>query len=177
VPLASEPKKKIENGDHALANVLVAEKLTTPQAVQPLLARLQTDRRAAAEKGQSLTLVQLLVDEQNAKLEDILNVLVDKSGLAYLPLSVYDVDRDVTLLLPAELCFEAGIIPFDIISRSILIATTNPFDVPTQQRVAAMLQYNPFWFVSPPQDIVAALRKANGMSAGQTVAGESQIRS
>jgi hypothetical protein len=41
---------RVVNCARALANVLVAEKLTTTQAIQPLLARLQTERRAAALK-------------------------------------------------------------------------------------------------------------------------------
>lgn len=176
-PPNSESAQKNEDGDRALANVLVAEKITTTQAVQPLLKRLQAERGAAAEKGQMLTLTQLLIDEQSAKLEEILNVIVDKSGLAYLPLSTYDVDRDVALLLPAEFCFKNGIIPFDIISRSILIATANPFNAATRERVATMLDYHPFWYVSPPQDIAAALRKVTGMDSGQTVGGLSQNRS
>jgi hypothetical protein len=177
VPLSSESRQPSDDdADRSLANVLIAEKITTMQAVQPLLLRVQAGRRAAADKGQPVTLLQLLVDEQSAKLEDLLNALVDKSGLAYLPLSVYDVDRDVASLLPAELCFKACIVPFDIISRSILIATANPFDAATRERVATMLHYNPFWYVCAPQDIAAALRKTHGLDSGQTV-GSQQGRS
>jgi hypothetical protein len=80
-------------------------------------------------------------------------------------LSSYDVDRDIACLLPRELCFTFGIIPFDIISRSVLIATSNPFNSAAHDQVRALLDYNPFWYVTPPGDITAALRNVHGFDS------------
>jgi tetratricopeptide (TPR) repeat protein len=151
-----------ELGDRALADALVAERLVTTQAVQPLLQRLKTQRPTSAEKGQALSLVQLLVDEQIAALEDVLTVLVDKSGLPYLPLSGYDVERDIACLLPQDFCFHHCIIPFDLISRSVLIATANPLDAGARDQIRSMLDYNIFWYIAPPQEIATALRHVHG---------------
>src|SRR5947208_3076052 len=81
----------------------------------------------------AFSLVQLLVNEQIGKLDDLLSFLIDKAGLPYLPLSIYDVDRDVACLLPLDVCMQFCIVPFDLISRSALIATTNPFDQGARQ--------------------------------------------
>jgi len=150
-----------EDGDQQLANLLIAEKIISTQAVLPLLKRLKTEGPASAERGQPLTLLQLLHDEQILKLEELLATLVDNSGLPYVPLSIYDVDRDVVCLLPKEVCFTHCIVPFDLISRSVLIATPNPFDLTTRDQVQAMIDYNTFWYVGSPTEIVAALRKAH----------------
>ncbi len=167
-PLSSSPSKlEPEDGNQALANLLIAEKLITPQAVEPLLKRLASNRSATGENSQPLTLVQLLADEQIAKLEDIVSVLVDRSGLPYLPLSIYDVDRDAACLLPREFCFANCVVSFDVISRSALIATANPFDASVRSQVEGMLPYNVFWYVASPLDIYTALRRAHGLDSNR----------
>jgi len=167
-PLPSSPSElKPENGNQALADLLIAEKLITPQAVEPLLKRLLSTRPSDGENGQPLTLVQLLVDDQIATLDDIISVLVDRSGLPYLPLPIYDVDRDAACLLPREFCFSNSVVPFDVISRSALVATANPFDASTRGQVEGMLPYNVFWYVAAPLDIYTALRRAHGLDSNK----------
>jgi hypothetical protein len=155
-------------GDRALANVLIAEKLITPQAAEPVLQKLKAMRTSATDKSQPLSLCQLLVNEQIVKMEDILVALCDKSGLPYLPLSIYDVDRDIACLLPQEVCWKLSLIPFDLISRSVLIATANPFDQEARQQVAAMLDYNIFWYVTSPMEIANAMQRAVGFGDTRT---------
>ncbi len=149
-------------GDRALANLLIVEKILTSKAADPLLTRLKEQRADSHVKGHTQTLLQLLVEEQIGKLEDLLVTLVDKANLPYLPLSAYDVDRDIAFLLPRELCFMTGIIPFDIISRSVLIATANPLNTGVDDQVRAMLDYNVFWYIAAPAEINAALRAVHG---------------
>jgi tetratricopeptide (TPR) repeat protein len=162
-PLSSSAKPTPEDGNKALVDVLLAEKLITAQAVEPLLKRLASSPVGNGETAQSPTLPQLLIDEQLIKLEDFLSLLVDRSGLPYLPLSTYDVDRDAVCLLPRELCFENCIVPFDLISRSVLIATANPFDLQLRSQAEVMLAYNVFWYVTSPEEIHTALRRAHGL--------------
>jgi tetratricopeptide (TPR) repeat protein len=149
------------DGDRALAEVLIAEKLVTKQAIQPLLQRLKANGGISVEKGDPLTLVQLLVDEQIAKMEDLLVKLVERSGLPYLPLSVYDVDHDSVCQLPAEFCFAHCVAPFDLMSRSALVATANPFDARVREEAQRLLNCNVFWFVAAPAEIIAALRRVH----------------
>ena len=167
-PALSPTRAKADDGDRALANVLIADKLATPQAVEPLLQRLKAMRTNPADHSQPLSLVQLMVNEQMTKLDDILTFLIDKSGMPYLPLSVYDVDRDVARLLPMDICLQSCVVPFDLISRSVLIATANPFDQFVRMQVQAMLDYNIFWYVTSPSEIMAALRRAHGLDGARS---------
>jgi hypothetical protein len=176
-PPPSSTKAMPEDGNKALVDVLLAEKLITAQAVEPLLKRLASSPAGGSENAQPLTLPQLLIDEQLIKLEDFLSLLVDRGGLPYLPLSTYDVDRDAVCLLPRELCFENCIVPFDLISRSVLIATANPFDLAVRNQAQIMLAYNVFWYVTSPEEIQTALRRAHGLDTknpqGARIAGKS----
>jgi len=57
------------------------------------------------------------------------------------------------------------IVPFDLISRSVLIATANPFDMSARQQAEAMLAYNVFWYVASPEEIHVVLRRAHGLDS------------
>lgn len=164
-PRSAATVLKPEEGDRALAEVLIDEKLVTRQAVQPLLQRLKEQRPVSVAQGQPLCLVQLLVDDQIAKLDDILATIVDKARLPYLPLAIYDVDRDTACLLPRDVSCQLGILAFDAISRSVLVATTNPFDSAARNLVRTTLKQNLFWFVTSPAELTGALRKAHGLDA------------
>jgi hypothetical protein len=154
--------------------VLTGEKLATTQALQPLLQQLKELRGVPhPEKGLPLSLVQLIVNEQYAKLDDVLGVLLTKSMLPYLPLSNYDVDRDTACLLPLELCWQFCIVPFDQISRCILVATANPFQTAARRTIEAALKTNLFWYVSPPTEITTALKRAHRLESAPKTTGAS----
>jgi tetratricopeptide (TPR) repeat protein len=176
-PVSASQRLAQAKAGRTLVEVLLAEKIVTPQALEPLLQRLKTEGPVAAEKGQPLTLVQLLADEQIAKLDDILYVLINRSGLPYLPLSTYEVDQDAALLLPAQLCFAHCIVPFDLISRSLLVAVADPFDTALRDRVQRAVKQNVFWYVSPPAEITAALRRTHRIDPKHTVAPIAQAKS
>ena len=161
------PQQHAEEGDRALAEVLISEKLATPQALAPLLQQLKTMRASPhPDRGGPLSLVQLIVNEQFAKLEDVLTVLVNKSMLPYLPLANYDVDRETVCLLPLELCWQFCVVPFDQIGRCVLVATANPFQTAAKRAVETTLQTNVFWYVSAPMDIASVLKRAHRIGAG-----------
>lgn len=162
---------KLVRPGQALSEVLIAERIVTPQAVEPLLTRLAAERDSAAERGQPLTLVQLLVQEQVAKLEDVLGAIVEKSGLPYMPLSFYDVDRDIACLLPRDLCLRFCVLPFDVISRAVLVATADPFCPETRNQVTAKLDKHIFWYVAAPQEITAVLQRVHGLDGSKSGGG------
>jgi len=170
-PPSSSKSRDPLAGEHALVEVLIAEKILTRQSVTSLLEKLKLQREAAIKAGQPLTLAQMLVDNQLVKQDDLFGILVAKSAKPYLPLSFYDVDRDTALLVPREICFRYCVMPFDLISRSVLVATANPFDEAAQQELQTLLDYNIFWYLSPPEEIIAALRQVHGLAAKPAGAG------
>jgi tetratricopeptide (TPR) repeat protein len=158
-----------EDGDLALANLLISEKLLTPQAANPLLDKLRDLRKAPGDSPEPLSLLPLIVAEQLAKLDDLLLVMIDKSRLPFIPLSIYDADRDIVRLLPQDICWQHCLVPFDQISRSLLVATANPFDKVARKQVEAIVDQHVFWFISPPAEIHATLRNAYGLNTTKKV--------
>ncbi|MBM3860268.1 MAG: hypothetical protein FJ395_11530 [Verrucomicrobia bacterium] len=166
-PVVLTPIQQANEGDRALANILVTEKLATAQALQPLLQQLQAMRNVPhPERGLPLSLAQMVVNEQFAKLEDVLTVMLNKSMLPYLPLANYDVDREIACLLPLDLGWQFCAVPFDQISRSVLVATANPFQAAAKRTMETKLKANVFWYVSTPAEITTVLKRAHRLEAG-----------
>ena len=89
-----------------------------------------------------------------------LRLLVDRSRLAYLPLDRYDVDMDLARGFPADICRRWGVLPFDRMSKSILVATANPFNQQAAKDLADATTHRLLWYLAAPNDIVSNLRKA-----------------
>ena len=89
-----------------------------------------------------------------------LRLLSDKSRVAYLPLERYDIDMDLARGFPAEVCRRWCVLPFDRMSKAILVATANPFNQQAAKELAEATTHRLLWYVAPPNDLVSNLRKA-----------------
>src|ERR1039458_9095914 len=72
--------------------------------------------------------IHALAEKKIFTVEKSLKLLADRSRTAFLPLEKYDVDIDLTRGFPAEVCRRWCVLPFDRMSKSILVATANPFN-------------------------------------------------
>jgi tetratricopeptide (TPR) repeat protein len=92
--------------------------------------------------------------------EKSLKLLADKSRTAYLPLDKYDVDIDLLRGFPAEICRRWCIVPFDRMSKSILVGTANPFNQQAVKDLSEATTHRLLWYLAPPADLIHNLRKA-----------------
>jgi hypothetical protein len=132
--------KIISGGDFDLCWRVSDMNLAPPDVVEPFIHTL-------AEKGI------LTVDRS-------LGILTDKSRSAFLPLDKYDVDIDLTRGFPAEVCRRWCVLPFDRMSKSILVATTNPFNQQAAKELAETTTHRLLWYLALPEDLIRNLRKA-----------------
>jgi len=51
-------------------------------------------------------------------------------------------------------------LPFDRMSKAILVATANPFNQQAAKELAEATTHRLLWYLAPPNDIVGNLRKA-----------------
>src|SRR5213079_543490 len=89
-----------------------------------------------------------------------LKMLCDKARFAYLPLNLYDVDMDLARKFPAETCQRWCVLPFDRMSKSILVATTNPFNQQAAKELAQAAGQRLLWYLVPPSELTKNVRKA-----------------
>ncbi|HEY1719548.1 MAG TPA: hypothetical protein VGH42_14805 [Verrucomicrobiae bacterium] len=93
-------------------------------------------------------------------LEKSLKLLADKSRMAYFPLERYDVDIDLTRGFPADVCRRWCVMPFDRMSKAILVATVNPFNQQAAKELAEATTHRLLWYLVPPAELMQSIRKA-----------------
>ena len=157
---------KLDNdGNEALSKFLIQHRLAPEETVRTCLERVIS----AAKKAGPSTLAHSLIDEVaksgTTSLDSLLCGILDRSKFAYIPLDCYEVDRQVVKMLPESLTLARLIVPFDLISRTIMIATANPFDAQGKEAVQQLLDYNIQWHVAAPGAIAKILRDAYRLDA------------
>jgi hypothetical protein len=85
---------------------------------------------------------------------------VDKCRLGLIPLERYDVDMELCRSFPADTCRRWCVIPFDRMSKSVLVATANPFNAQAAKELSEATHNRILWYIAPPVEIVKNLRKA-----------------
>jgi tetratricopeptide (TPR) repeat protein len=104
--------------------------------------------------------IQLLGDKGLFPVEKSLRLLADRSRAGFLPFDRYDVDMDLLRGFPAEVCRRWCVAPFDRMSKSILVATANPFNQQAAKELANATSYRLLWYLTSPADLVQVIRKA-----------------
>ncbi|HUR47489.1 MAG TPA: hypothetical protein VMZ27_16520 [Candidatus Saccharimonadales bacterium] len=104
--------------------------------------------------------IHVLAEKGIQPLDKSLRLLSDKTRLGFLPLEKYDVDYELARKFPVELCRDACILPFDRLSKSILVATANPFNRDAAAEIEEQAKQRLLWYLAPPADIMKALKKA-----------------
>ena len=104
--------------------------------------------------------IQLLADKMLMSLDKSLKLLSEKARLGYLPLDKYDADLELARSFPVESCQRWCVLPFDKMSKSVLIATANPYNRQAAKELEAATQARLLWYLAPPADIMKWLRRA-----------------
>jgi tetratricopeptide (TPR) repeat protein len=103
--------------------------------------------------------VQVLAEKGYTPLDKALHIISDKGRVGFLPLERYDVDIELARSFPKETLFRWCVLPFDRMSKSILVATANPFNRQAALELEAHTKQRLLWYLAPPADISKVLRK------------------
>lgn len=154
-----------DDGNDALAKFLIQHRLASEEVVQASLDRVKKINKNGGPQALASSLIDEVARAGMTSLENLLCGILDRSKFAYIPLDCYEVDRQVVKMLPEALTLARLIVPFDLISRTIMIATANPFDAQGKEAVQQLLDYNIQWHVAAPSAIARVLRDAYRLDA------------
>jgi len=163
--LAPDVELKLQDdGNEALAKFLVQHKLVSEEIAGSALERVQKRNRELKPGAIGISLVDEICRRGSLEVETLLCGILDRSKFAYIPLEYYDVDRSIVKMLPENLTISRLIVPFDIMSRTVMIATANPFDALGKEAVQQLLDYNVQWHVASPQAITKVIQETYRIS-------------
>ena len=147
-----------ERGDDHLAKFLVMQQLFGEDEVNRGLQATNQLNHDLSGQALAASLLEKVCGENQDKLDRALSQLIDRTKFAYVPLEYYDIDRQVARMLPDHLTLGRMMVPFDLISRTIMVACCNPFDAAGREAVQQSLDYTVSWYLARPASIVRALQ-------------------
>jgi hypothetical protein len=149
--------ENVDDGRKSMFKVFVDSKIITKDDFEPLwqLPDLTREPEDVVDP-----FIQRLADKALLPIDQSLKILSDKTRMAYLPLERYETDIELTRAFPAEVCRRWCVLPFDRMSKSILVVTANPFSQQAARDVAAYTDNRLVWFLGQPVEITKNLRKA-----------------
>jgi hypothetical protein len=148
---------EIEDGRRTMQKVFVESKVITAADFDLCWIKQDLSKPPA---GVVEPFIQILADKGILPVEKAMKLLCDHSRLAYLPLNAYDVDLDLARSFPGETCQRWCLLPFDRMSKCILVATANPFNQQAAKELAEATGNRLLWYVVSPVELVKNLRKA-----------------
>jgi len=103
--------------------------------------------------------LQVMADKGVFGLDKSLKLVIERARIGYMPLEKYDLDLELGKSFPRALCLKWCVLPFDRMSKSVLVATANPFNKQAEAELKAATPSRLIWYMTSPSDLVKALKK------------------
>ena len=103
--------------------------------------------------------LQKLADKGVLPFEKALKVILDKHRIAFLPIDRYEVDVELSRTFPQSCLKRWCVMPFDRMSKSILVATANPFNKQAAAELQDATNQRLIWYLVHPIELVKVLTK------------------
>ena len=147
-----------ERGDDHLAKFLIVQQLFGEEQVNAALETVKMANKDLNGQTMAVSMLEELCKGNPAQLDAILSALIDRTKFAYVPLEYYDTDRQIAPMLPEALTLGRLFLPFDLVSRTMMVACCNPFDSAGRDAVQQSVDYTVSWYLARPSAIVKTLQ-------------------
>ena len=147
-----------ERGDDHLAKFLIVQQLFPEEEVLAALESVKQLNKDLTGQALAVSLLDHLCKDRTNHLDAVLSALIDRTKFAYVPLEYYDTDRQIAPMLPDYLTLGRLFVPFDLVSRTMMVACCNPFDATGREAVQQSLDYTVAWYLARPSSIVKSLQ-------------------
>src|SRR6202048_4707239 len=147
-----------ERGDDHLAKFLIVQQLFGEEQVNAALESVTVANKDLNGQAMAVSMLEELCKANPAQVDAVLSALIDRTKFAYVPLEYYDTDRQIAPMLPEYLTLGRLFVPFDLVSRTIMVACCNPFDSAGRDAVQQSVDYTVSWYLAKPSAITQTLR-------------------
>ena len=147
-----------ERGDDHLAKFLIVQQLFAEEDVNAALENVKHANKDLTGRAMAISLLEDVCKQDANQLEAVLSALIDRTKFAYVPLEYYDADRQIAPMLPDYLTLGRLFVPFDLVSRTMMVACCNPFDSTGREAVQQSVDYTIAWYLARPAAISKSLQ-------------------
>ncbi len=124
-----------------------------------IISQSQLDKGLEVQKAKGGLIGEILVDLGFVKEDDIAQALTAQYGFPYLPLGNYDVDTDITNIIPGRVARQYLLVPIDKIGNNLTLAMSNPLNIQAIEDVELLSGCSVQTFVSTSSDVKKAIEK------------------
>ena len=103
--------------------------------------------------------LQTLAEKNILPIEKSLKLLCEKARLSFMPIDKYDIDVELARTFPKEVCQRWCILPFDRMSKSLLVATANPFNKQAARELEEKAKNRIVWYLSMPAELLKVIKR------------------
>ncbi len=129
------------------------------------LTRNQIEEAAARAGLLGRPLDQLLIEEQLLPEETVLAELSTITGVPFVPISAFEIRRDLVAMVPARTALHYGIIPLDLRNGVLALATSRLYDLGEQENIETLLRSGVSWVLCTRRDVEEAVKHFYGLGA------------
>jgi hypothetical protein len=124
-----------------------------------IISQVQLNQALDIQHAKGGLIGEILVELGFAKEEDIAQSLTAQYGFPYLPLSNYDVNPEITNIIPSRVARQYLLVPIDKIGNNLTLAMSNPLNIQAIEDVELLSGCSVQTFVSTSSDIKKAIEK------------------
>jgi hypothetical protein len=150
------PQSEVDDGRQAMYKIFVESKVIAQGDFE--LCWIKQDLSVPPNKVFE-PFIQILTDRGLLPLEKSLKIISDKLRVGYLPIDRYDLDAELVRSCPAAILQRWCVLPFDHMSKSVLVATANPFNKQAAAELEEVLKRRLIWYLASPPELLKTVRK------------------
>lgn len=124
-----------------------------------IIDQKQLDKALLVKEEKGGLIGEILVELGFAKEEDIAQALTAQYGFPYLPLSNYEINPEITNIIPGRVARQYLLIPIDKIGNNLTIAMSNPLNIQAVEDIELLSGCSVQTFVSTSSDIKKAIER------------------
>src|SRR5262249_34095074 len=148
-----------EDGSEQYARYLVHHRIVSDKIAVSALTQMRAINKKIVPGSQpAASLLEQIEKAGGPKVDEMLSKLIDATKLGYISLESYDIDRSVVRMLPETLTMGRLVVPFDIVSRTMMVAFCNPFDTAAKEATHSSLDYHIQWYLAKPGSLMRVLK-------------------
>ena len=141
------------------ARRLITKRLGDVLVERGVISPAELEEALAYQKEHGGLIGQVLIQLGLATEEKVAMALTAQYGFPYLPLANYEIDSDLTTLIPEAVAQRHCLIAIDRIGNALTLAMADPSNLEAIEAVEMLTKCVVQAFVSTPSDINAAINK------------------